>query len=142
VTDPHADCQTLLNSVLPFAYQMLTQHGAFYPFGGAMQPDGKIAAVGADIGTERPDAREMAGFLKGAFTAAAKKGEYKATALVTDTTFTYSSTGKKTDAISVSLDHRDNYSMVVIIPYRLDAGKLIAETAIAQKGAGDVFPAN
>jgi hypothetical protein len=43
---PKADCEALMNAVLPFAEQMLDRHGAFHPFGGAMGADGEVAAAG------------------------------------------------------------------------------------------------
>src|SRR5438552_820540 len=54
LNDAKADCQALLDSVLPFAEQMLVNHGTFYPYGGAMRPDGQIVTVGGYDGTEHP----------------------------------------------------------------------------------------
>lgn len=136
------DCEALLNSVLPFAEQVLRKHGEFYPYGGAMRTDGQIISVGGDSGSEQPKSIELIELLKSAFIAAAQKGEYKATALVTNSSLTISSTGEKTDAIVVSLDHRDDYSVIVMFPYTITNGKLVMQAPIAQKGAGDVFRAH
>lgn len=140
VNDSKADCQALLDAVLPFAKRMLTDHGTFYPYGGAMRPDGQLVSVGAYDGTEHPPPVEIARLLKKGFIDGAKKGEYKATALVADSRFTFAAGGEKTDAIAVSLNHRDNYSVTVIVPYKIDGGKLVLGTAVTQKGEGDVFP--
>ena len=51
------------------------------------------------------------------------------------------SSGEISDAIAVSLNHRDNYSVIVLIPYKIDAGKLIPGGTLAQKGEADIFPA-
>ena len=40
-----ADCEVLLNAVLPFAEKMLGEHGEFSPYGGAMRPNGEIISV-------------------------------------------------------------------------------------------------
>jgi len=37
--DAKAGCEALLNSVLPFAKQMLSSHGELYPYGGATRSD-------------------------------------------------------------------------------------------------------
>ena len=47
ISDAKVDAETLLNSALPFAEKMLSEHGEFYPFGEAMKPDGQIVSVGA-----------------------------------------------------------------------------------------------
>lgn len=137
-----SDCEMLLNSVLPFAEQMLRKHGEFYPYGGAMRTDGQIISVGGDNGSEHPKSVDIIELLETAFVAAAKKGDYKATALVTNSSLTLSSTGEKTDAIVVSLDHRDGYSVIVMFPYTITNGQLVMQAPIAQKGAGKVFRAH
>jgi len=40
----HPDLDQLLNAVLPFAQQMLSKHGEFFPFGASMTIDGEIIA--------------------------------------------------------------------------------------------------
>jgi len=41
----------------------------------------------------------------------------------------------------VSLNHRDNYSAVVLFPYKIDGGELILGTVFDQEGEADIFPA-
>src|SRR5262249_44675146 len=122
MSSPKEDCEVLMNSVLPFAEQMLTTYGEFIPFGGAMRPDGELISVGGDDGNEHPKSVDIIALMKEAYVAAARSGEYKATAIVYDVRITLPATGDKSDAIAVSLDHRDNYSIVVFFPYRLDNG--------------------
>lgn len=141
MSDPKADCEALMSSVLPFAQQMLTAPGEFFPFGGAMRPDGQIVSVASYDGNERPKSADVIAQMKGAMIAAAREGEYKATAIVYDVRIKLPSTGEISDAIAVSLNHRDNYSVIVLIPYKIDAGKLIPGATLAQKGEADIFPA-
>jgi hypothetical protein len=77
--------------------------------------------------------------LKSGFVEVAKKGQVKATALAYDVRVTLPSTGEKSDAIAVSLNRRDGYSVIVIYPYKIDSGKLTIGAAVAQKGEGDIF---
>jgi hypothetical protein len=140
MSDPKADCEALMNLVIPFAEQMLTSYGEFFPFGGAMGPDGQLVPVAGYDGSERAQSVDLIALMKEGFVAAARKGEYKATAIVYDVRVALPSTGEKSDAIAVSLNHRDNYSIVVLFPYKLDSGKLTVGTAYAQKGEGDIFP--
>jgi hypothetical protein len=49
-------------------------------------------------------------------------------------------TGEKSDAIAVSANHRDSYSIAVFIPYKLQGRELTMGTAFAQRGEADIFP--
>ena len=141
MSDPKADFDALVNSVLPFAEQMLTTHGEFHPFGGAMRPDGQLVSIAGYNGNQHPESVDVIALIKKGFIADAGKGEYKATAIVYDARVKLPSTEEKSDAIAVSLNHRDNYSVVVLFPYKINAGRLILGTAFARKGEADIFPA-
>ena len=138
---PVADCEALINSVLPFAEQMLTTYGEFIPFGGAMRPNGQIVSIAGYDGKEHPRSVDVIALMKEGFVAAARKGEYMATAIVYDVRVKLHSTEEKSDAIAVSLNHRDDYSIIILFPYKIDSGKLFLGTALAQKGDADIFPA-
>jgi hypothetical protein len=137
--DPKADCEILMNSVTPFAKQMLRSHGEFLPFGGAMRPGGELVSVAGYDGDEHPQSSDVIRLIKDGFVEAARQGQFVATALVYDVRMKLPSTGDKSDAISVSLNHRDNYSIVVIFPYKIDNGELTLGDAFAQKGEADIF---
>jgi hypothetical protein len=137
--DPKTDCEALMNSVLPFAEQMLSNHGEFLPFGGAMRPSGELVSVTGYDGDEHPRSLDLIRLIKDGFVEAARQGQFKATALVYDVRIKLPSAGDKSDAIAVSLNHRDNYSVVVIFPYKIDNGKLTVGDALAQKGEADIF---
>jgi hypothetical protein len=137
--DPKTDCEALMNSVLPFAEQMLRNHSEFLPFGGAMRPSGELVSVAGYDGDEHPRSLDLIRLINDGFVEAARQGQFKATALVYDVRIKLPSTGDKSDAIAVSLNHRDNYSVVVIFPYKIDNGKLTVGNALAQKGEADIF---
>jgi hypothetical protein len=138
--DPKADCEVLMNSVIPFAEQMLSRCGEFLPFGGAMRSSGEVVAVAGYDGDEHPQSSDVIRLIKEGFIRAARQGQYKATALVYDVRARLPSTGDRSDAIAVSLNHRDHYSIVVVFPYRIDGGNLTMGTAFAQMGEADIFP--
>jgi hypothetical protein len=141
VGDSKADCEALMNAVLPFAEQMLATYGEFIPFGGAMRPNREIVSIAGYDGNEHPRSVDVIALLKGAFVDAASKGEYLATAIVYDVRVKLSATEKKSDAIAVALDHRDGDSIIVLFPYKIDAGKPTLGVAFAQKGDADIFAA-
>ena len=90
-------------------------------------------------GREQPPSNEIIGLIKRGFVEGANSGGYVATALVYDVRVTLPASGQKSDAIAVSLNHRDNYSVVVLFPYQLANGELQYGEAISQEGERDVF---
>lgn len=133
------ELEQLLSAVMPFAQQMLTKYGEFIPYGWTMSSDGKIAAVGGDIGDEHPKSKEMMDFLQGAFHRQAQDGIIKACALVYDIRTTPPGQTQKTDAVAVNLDHRGGMSIVVIQPYSIENKKLTLGKSWAVTGEGKIF---
>jgi hypothetical protein len=56
---PTDDATDLMNMLLPFAEKMLREHGEFYPYGGAMLPDGSMTMLGATDGNEHPKSKDL-----------------------------------------------------------------------------------
>lgn len=134
-----AESESLMNAALPFAEEMLQKHGEFFPYGQALDTKGKVVSVAATNGQEHPPSAEIISLLKKAFIEGANSGRYKATALVYDARIQLPSTGAKSDAIAVSLNHRNDYSVVVFFPYRREGEKLVMGEVFANRGDGDVF---
>jgi hypothetical protein len=139
VRDAKSECEQLMNSALPLAKQMLQEHGEFFPFGMALNSNGKVVAVAPYDQREHPTSEDFIRQLKHIFSAQAKAGEFRATALIYDATVQTPTNGVNTDAIAVALDHRDNYSVVVFVPYQLERNQLTLGEMFAQQGAGEVF---
>lgn len=140
MTTPKAECEKLMGAALPFAEQMLQQHGEFFPYGAALKSNNEIASVAGYDGREQPPSKDIIRLVKQGFVQGAKSGEYKATALVYDVKVALPSSGLKSDAIAVSLNHRENYSVIVLFPYQLKNGQITFGEVFAQKGDSDVFP--
>ena len=134
------ESEDLMNEALPFAKQLLQKHGEFYPYGMAMQPDGKISAVAVANGSDHPKSAEVISDLKKAFIDGVRAKRYKATALVYDSRVVVPKTGNQSDAIAVSLNHRDGYSVVVFFPYRIEHAELSLDDAFATVGDKGIFP--
>ena len=135
-----SDVELVLNSVLPFAEEMLVKHGEFFPFGGAMQPDGEILHVNTWDGDERPASNDVIAVLTREFKSGAERGDYKATAIVYDILTVPPGKIEKQDAIAIALDHRNDYSVVVVYPYSFDANDQLAiQSPFASKGGGEIF---
>ncbi len=142
MASPKTECEGLMNQALPIAERMLREHGEFYPYAYVLETTGKSALLAARDGSERPKSKTLIDMIRIQFRDGAKAGKYRATALVYDVRVANPSTGTKSDAIAVALDHRDGYSVVVIIPYTLKDGKYLPGPISAQKGDTDIFQAN
>lgn len=128
-----------MNAALPFAEQMLEKHGEFFPYGQALNTEGKIVSVAGHSEQQQTQSSEMMQIIKSGFIQGAKSGQYKATALVYDVRVTVPSTGKKSDAIAISLNHKDDYSVIVYFPYKIEAGKVTFGELFAMRGENDIF---
>ncbi len=140
MSDPKIDCESLMSAALPLAEKMLLSDKEFYPYGSAMKPNGEIVSVAGYDGRGHPSSADIIRLLKDGFIDGARTNKYKATALVYDVRVTLPSSEKKSDAIAVALNHRDNYSVIVFFPYQIDEGRLKIGDAFAQKGEADIFP--
>lgn len=139
---PKDDCAKLMNAMLPFAEEMLKERGEFYPYGGALDPSGKVVAVGVSEGSEKPQSAEVINDLKKSLTEGALTGKYTATAIIYDVRIAIPSSGEQSDAIAIRLDHRSNYSVKVFLPYHFAGTELSLGTPFAEKGEANIFPSN
>jgi hypothetical protein len=110
------DLDALLNSLLPFAQDMLRKHGEFLPFGAVMTTDGAIGLVAGDAGEEHPPSQEVIDLLADGMRARAEAGEITAAGICFDVRLR-TPDGKATDAIQVSLEHRAGDAASVLMPY-------------------------
>ena len=141
MNSPKTESEALLNAALPFAEQMLAEHGEFFPYAQAMDESGKFVAVGASDGRERPPSKDLIEILRSGLRTGARSGKYKATALVYDVRITLPGSGAKSDAIAVSLNHKANYAALVLFPYRLDGKKVVVGEPLAQREENYSFSA-
>jgi hypothetical protein len=115
------ELEKLLNATLPFALQMLTNRGEFYPFGTTMDAKGKIASVGGATGNEHPQSTEIIDLLKGAFRAQGEKGTIVACALVYDIRTIPPGQTQKSVVIAIDLAHAGGLSLIMVYPSETSA---------------------
>lgn len=143
-TEPKADCEKVMNFGLPLAAEILKRQGEFLPFGAAMRPNGEIVCLGAYDGRSYPSLAgslaELIRSLKDTFVAGARRHEYVATALFYEVGIALSAEGERIDAVAVSLDHRDGYSVTVLLPYKIEDDEVVYDSPRSQAGEADIFP--
>lgn len=133
------DAEDLMNEWVVFAKRMLAEYGEFLPYGAAMKPSGEILSIAAHTGEEMPPSRDLIDLLNNCFRSGAVSGEYKATALFYDVTVQLPNSTEKSDAIAVSLEHQDDYSVVVFHPYIIVDEVPEYGTLSAMKGNNNIF---
>ena len=137
---PKEECEELLNFLLSFAENQLKKRGEFYPFGAVMLESGEITATAFyDAENEFPDSTEVIGILTETHREKAEKGEIKASGICWDAKISLENSDM-TDAIVISMEHRESYSAVVGQPYRLGfLKKLNLSNIFVLDGRHDVF---
>lgn len=116
MADPKEEIQQLLNYLLPFAEQMLSSHGEFYPYAATMDVGGEVQAVSA-AGDEQPDVGELLTALHAELREQAADGTIRASGIAADVTLTDPDSGEVTDAVQLELDHAETAAVDVYVPY-------------------------
>lgn len=133
------DVQKLVNAIVGFAYKLLVEQGEFYPFAGAMKPDGEIVGVAGHNGDDLPSSTEVIELLKEGLREGASEGAYIATVIVYDVQLSVTDEDEMPDAVVAAIDHRDGYSQMVFFPYELHDGQMTQGTPFAQEGENVIF---
>jgi len=129
-----------MSSVLPIAEQMLIEHGSICPFGSTFVVDGQIARVGGWSESRSADRPALIAEFEAAFRDGAARGELIATALLESVSMVPPGKIAPEQAVSIRLDHRDDYSVVLAFPYRFSAaGELQIDEPFAADGSNGIF---
>lgn|SRR5690606_39076846 len=105
------DLDGLVGAALPFAQQMLEQHGEFFPYAVALDESGEARMVAADPGMgEQPASLDVLAALASGLRS--ERDGLRAVALVSDVRLSDS------DAVRVELEHREGQALAVFLPYK------------------------
>jgi hypothetical protein len=115
---PREDLDNLLSACIPFAQQMLTKHGTFYPFAYGMSPAGEISMAASYDDQPGVTTEQIFRLLVDGLRAHAHSGQYKAVALCVDARVDSPDGSGKTDAIRVTLEENGGEAVNVFMPYR------------------------
>lgn len=129
-----------MNDILPLAQRMLRDYGEFYPYGGVIKSDGEIVHVGAKHpDTDHPKSKDLIDMLRSSFHEMARTGKCRAAAIVFDVRVKLPDSDNKTDAVQVSLDHVDGYSVDIFFPYRIINREVVYGKTFSLKGTHNIF---
>lgn len=136
---PKEQCEILLDKLLPFAEEQLKKHHEFYPVAAVMQMDDSVELTDGYDGNEHPESKNVIEKLKQMLKQLAYEGKIKAVGIVWNASVG-SANGKPTDAIIVSLEHKDDYSVIVGEPYKIGLFKKVTfGNLFAMEGNHDIF---
>ena len=136
---PKEQCEVLLDKLLPFAEDQMKKHREFYPFAAVMLTDDSIELTGCYDGNEHPESKEVLETLKQIHKQLASEDKIKASGIVWNASVA-SADGKPSDAIIVSLEHKDDYSVIVGVPYKIGLFKKVTfGNLFAMEGKHEVF---
>ena len=135
---PKEECEELMAPLFYFAADRLKKHREFYPFGAVMLTDGKIELTAEYDGDEHPQAKDVLQKLTDIHKKMADEGKIKASGIAWNAPVTHD--GKTSDAVIVSLEHKDGYSVIVVEPYTIGwLKKIHFDELFAKEGKCDVF---
>ena len=133
---PKEQCEVLLDKLLPFAEEQMKKHREFYPFAAVILTDDAVELTGSYDGGESKD---VINDLIQIHKQLAHDGKIKASGIVWNASVT-SADGKPSDAIIVSLEHKDDYSVIVGEPYKIGLFKKVTFGSLfAIEGKHDIF---
>ena len=136
---PKEQCEELLNSILPHAEVLLEKNHEFYPIGEVLNIDGAVSATAFYDENEFPESNEVIKKLTEVHKELAKQEKILVSGIAWNAGIT--SNGKNEDAIIVSLEHKDGYSVVIGRTYKLGLFKKLKLGEIfAMEGKHNVFP--
>lgn len=139
MSDAQSEVEALVDVVLPYAEGMLSAHGEFFPFGGAMTLDGQFARLAVGKEHENSSLEAIVDELRSQLRSGADANAFRATALVFPIQAQLPGEDEETDAVAIALDHQADFSVVLIIPYVLAEGSVEFGEAVAQQGEHDIF---
>ena len=136
---PKDQCEILLDALLNAAEALLKKNGEFYPIDAVLTTDEQVTFTAAASENDFPDSQSVINDLISTHKQMAETDTIRASGIAWNATIT-SPDGKRSDAIIVSLEHKDDYSVVVGQPYKLGLFKRIKYGEIfAQTGNHNIF---
>jgi hypothetical protein len=139
MAEPTEEIQVVLNFLLPHAERMLSEQGEFYPYAVALDAQGELSPVPADIETDDPDVGDVLVALHNGLREQAAEGSIRASGIAADVTLTDPDSGETTDAVQVELDHADGDPVDIYVPYESEGERVKFGELVAAHGREPVF---
>lgn len=117
----------------------MKKHREFYPFAAVILTDDTVELTGSYDGNEHPESKDVINDLIRIHKQLASEGKIKASGIVWNASVA-SADGKPSDAVIVSIEHKDDYSVIVGEPYKIGLFKKVTFGSLfAMEGKHDIF---
>ena len=135
---PKEECEVLLEELISASEKLIKKNGEFYPIGAVLTNDNTVIFTALQSDNDFPDSQNIISDLTSSHKQMAQKNEIKASGICWNSTV--SSSGKSSDSIIVSLEHKEDYSVIVGLPYKIGLFKKVRFGELfAQNGNSDIF---
>ena len=135
---PKEECEVLLEALLSASENLLKKNGELYPIGAVLTNDISATFTAVHSDHDFPDSQSMIQDLISSHKQMAQKNEIKASGIAW--IGTVSINGKPSDAIIVCLEHKEDYSVTLGLPYKIGLFKKVKfGEMFAQAGNRDIF---
>ncbi len=130
------ECELLLSSGMDAVKSMFIEQDGFHPIGKLLTPSKEVESVLVDLGEDYPEGAILVDAITDFLKERAEKGEILASAIFFDARVG----AERKDAVVASLEHSNDYSVMVVHPYTLDLNQNpVWEEPIAWEGQRNVF---
>ena len=116
----------------------MKKYREFYPFAAVILMDDSVELTGNYDGNEHPESKDVLSGLIQIHKQLVAEGKIKASGIVWNAGIA-SADGKPTDAIIVSLEHKDDYSVIVGEPYKVGLFKKLLLVICLQWKENTIF---
>ena len=135
---PKEECEILLEALLSASENLLKKNGELYPIGAVLRNESSATFTAVQSDKDFPDSQSIINDLISSHKQMAQKNEIKASGIAWIGTVSHN--GKPSNAIIVSLEHKEDYSVIVGLPYKIGLFKKVKLGELfAQAGNRDVF---
>lgn len=136
---PKEECEVLLDKLLSVTKYLLKKNGEFHPVGAVLTHDSAPAFTAVQSYNESPDPKSVIEDLIHAHRRLSEKVGILASGIAWNAAES-TPDGGKSDAIVISLEHKDDYTAIVALPYKIGLFRKIKfGEMFAVKGNHDVF---
>ena len=112
----------ILSDGINTAVHFIEKNGEFYPFGVVKTIEGEFRHIQALSENTFLTSDKISELLKDSLKEGGSAGKYEAVAIVKNIEITEKETVNKSDAISISIDSKDDNPILCYIPYRIEHG--------------------
>jgi hypothetical protein len=136
---PRDELNALLDAAMRQALRQVQEQGKHAPFALAVTTDGEQVSIDAD-GQSLPDPQARHAWITAQLAEAIATGRYRAIAVTRNISLTHNNSGKQTEAVEVTLDHRDDQAVTCYLPYEFRRGQVSTAQIMATAATTSFFP--